>query len=75
MTIAIFKPIADALGEGEVVWGKLVQKVVDEIEHAEHIAAGWFTSAHEALEAADVKPEEKVDGRTKAARDAKKDAS
>ena len=74
MTIAIFKPIADALGEGELVWGKLRQKVVDEIEHAEHIAAGWFTSAHEALEAAE-KPEEKVDGRTKAARDAKKDAS
>lgn len=58
MSIAIFTPIggviAAAIDGGEKVWGKLVQKVVDEAELAEHTAAGWFTDANEALAAHDL---------------------
>jgi hypothetical protein len=86
MSIAVFKPLESALDEGELVWGKLKQKVVDEAEHDAHIAAGWFGSAAEALDAADLAKLEsenaalsaqiadeqaKLDGRTKAARELK----
>jgi hypothetical protein len=85
MSIAVFKPLEDA-GEGEKVWGKLAQKVVDETEHDQHIASGWFASAQEALDAADLAKLEKenaalqaqiadeqvkLDGRTKAAKELK----
>lgn len=86
MTIALFKPLESAADEGDLVWGKLKQKVVEEFEHAEHIAAGWFGSADDALEAAElaklerenaalqaqiVEEQAKLDGRTKAARELK----
>lgn len=86
MSIAVFKPLEDAAGEGELVWGKLRQKVVDETEHEQHIASGWFASAQEALDAADLAKLEKenaalqaqiadeqvkLDGRTKAAKELK----
>jgi predicted RNA-binding protein len=90
MSIAIFTPIAGVIAAsvegGEKVWGKLVQKVVDEAELAEHVAAGWFTDASEAVIAADTAQTEaenaalqvqiadaqaKLDGRTKAGKAAK----
>lgn len=86
MSIAVFTTITGALGEGEKVWGKLIQKVVEEADVAAHTAEGWFTDANEALTAAETKTIEaenaalqtqiddatkKLDGRTKAARDAK----
>jgi hypothetical protein len=85
MSIALFKPLESA-GEGEVVWGVLVQTIVEEDEQAELIAAGWFASAAEALDAVElaklekdnaalqaqiVEEQAKLDGRTKAARDLK----
>jgi hypothetical protein len=86
MSIAVFKPLLTAAGEGEKVWDKLVQRVIDEAELAEHTAAGWLTDANEALTAADLAQTErdnaalqaqidaatqKLDGRTKAGREAK----
>jgi hypothetical protein len=86
MSIAVFKPLEHALDEGELVWGSLKQKVVDESEHDAHIFAGWFATAGEALEAAElarlekenaaleaqiVEEQAKLDGRTKAARELK----
>jgi hypothetical protein len=86
MSIALFKPLESAAGEGETVWGTLAQKVIDEAEQADHIAAGWFGSAAEALDAAELAKLEKenaalqaqiadeqakLDGRTKAARELK----
>jgi hypothetical protein len=86
MSIAVFKPLEHALDEGELVWGSLKQKVIDESEHDAHIFAGWFGSAGEALDAAElvkiekenaalqaqiVEEQAKLDGRTKAARDLK----
>jgi hypothetical protein len=89
MSIAVFKPLLTAAGEGEKVWDRLVQKVVEEAELAEHTAAGWLTDANEALTAADLAQTEqdnaalqaqidaatqKLDGRTKAGREAKAQA-
>lgn len=86
MSIAVFKPLLTAAGEGEKVWDRLVQKVVEEAELAEHTAAGWLTDADEALTAADLAQTEqenaalqaqidaatqKLDGRTKAGREAR----
>lgn len=86
MSIAVFKPLLTAAGEGEKVWDRLVQKVIDEAELAEHAAAGWLTDANEALTAADLAQTEqdnaalqaqidvataKLDGRTKAGKAAK----
>lgn len=86
MSIAVFKPLEDAAGEGETVWGKLAQKVVDDSDQEAHVAAGWFASAQEALDAADLAKLEKenaalqaqiadeqvkLDGRTKAAKELK----
>lgn len=86
MSIALFKPLENAAGEGEKVWNTLAQKVVDETEHEQHIASGWFASAQEALDAADLAKLEKenaalqaqiadeqvkLDGRTKAAKELK----
>lgn len=86
MSIAVFKPLLTAAGEGEKVWDRLVQKVVEEAELAEHAADGWLTDANEALAAADLAQTEqenaalqaqidaatqKLDGRTKAGREAK----
>jgi hypothetical protein len=86
MSIAIFKPLDLAAGEGEKVWGKLVQRVIDESELEAYKSEGWFTDANEALTAADTAAVEaenvalqsqideatkKLDGRTKAAREAK----
>ena len=86
MSIAVFKPLLTAAGEGEKVWDRLVQKVIEEAELAEHTAAGWLTDANEALTAADLAQTEqenaalqaqtdaatqKLAGRTKAGREAK----
>lgn len=86
MSIALFKPLESANGEGIAVWGVLAQTVVDESEQDAHIAAGWFGSATEALDAAELAKLEKdnaalqaqiadeqakLDGRSKAARELK----
>lgn len=86
MSIAIFKPLEAAGEEGETVWGKLKQKVIDDVELSEHKVAGWFMDANEALTAADTAQvekenaalqaqindaQEKLDGRTKAGKAAK----
>lgn len=85
MSIALFKSMLHT-DEGEKVWGAIRQKVVEEAESATHVAEGWFESAADALEshkAAQTEAEnaalqsqiddatKKLDGRTKAARDAK----
>lgn len=85
MSIAIFKSVLNAT-EGETVWGKLRQKIVDAAEAPVHLAEGWYNSAAEALEAHElavleaenVKLQEqitaeqtKLDGRTKAAKELK----
>jgi hypothetical protein len=85
MSIALFKSILHT-DEGETVWGKIRQKVVDAIEAPAHVAEGWYESAAEALEAHELAVLEtenaklqdqitaeqaKLDGRTKAAREAK----
>lgn len=86
MSIAVFKPLLTAAGEGEKVWNTLVQRVIDDSELAAHTANGWLTDANEALTAADLAQTEqdnaalqaqidaatqKLDGRTKAGREAK----
>jgi hypothetical protein len=86
MSIALFKPLESADGEGETVWGSVSQKVIDEAELDAHVAAGWLTSALEAVEAVELAKLEKenaalqaqiadeqakLDGRTKAARELK----
>lgn len=55
MEIAVFKPIADAAGEGIEVWGKLSQKTVYRSELSEHVSDGWMTDAEEALLVADTR--------------------
>lgn len=85
MSIAIFKSILTT-DEGETVWDKLKQKVIDAAEAPAHLADGWFNSAAEALEAHELAVMEKenaaleakiateqtkLDGRTKAAKDLK----
>ena len=85
MSIALFKSMLHT-DEGESVWGALRQKVVDDAEAALHVAEGWFESAADALESHNAAKTEaenaalqtqideaktKLDGRTKAARDAK----
>ena len=59
MSIAIFKPFALAAKEGERVWEKLVQKVVEKDEVDAHVADGWHTDAATALEAANAAEVEK----------------
>jgi hypothetical protein len=49
MLIAVFKPKADANGEGQEVWGKLHQKEVTRDQLADHLDDGWVESAAEAL--------------------------
>jgi hypothetical protein len=85
MLVALFKSLLHT-AEGDTVWGKLKQKVVDAAEAPAHVAEGWYESAAEALEAhelavlekenetlqAQITAEQaKLDGRTKAAREAK----
>ncbi|TCK87349.1 hypothetical protein B0G74_7888 [Paraburkholderia sp. BL9I2N2] len=85
MLVALFKS-ALATTEGESVWGKLRQKVVETAEAPAHVAEGWYESAAEALEAHELAVMEaenaklqeqiaaeqtKLDGRTKAARQLK----
>ena len=86
MSIAIFKPFILAAQEGERVWEKLVQKVIEKDEVDAHVADGWHTDAATALEAANAAEVEqgnaalqaqiddakaKLDGRTKAGKAAK----
>lgn len=85
MTVALFKSVLLA-DEGDTVWDKLKQKVVDAAEAPAHLAEGWYTDAAEALEAhelaklesdnakleANIAAEQvKLDGRTKAAKELK----
>lgn len=82
MSIALFKSLLHTT-EGDTVWGKLKQKVVDAAEAPAHLAEGWYNDAAEAhelavLEAENVKLQEqitaeqtKLDGRTKAAKEMK----
>lgn len=85
LMVALFKSLLHT-AEGDTVWGKLKQKVVDAAESPAHVAEGWYESAAEALEAhelavlekenetlqAQITAEQaKLDGRTKAAREAK----
>lgn len=85
MSIALFKSILHT-DEGEAVWGKIRQKVVDAVEAPAHVAEGWYESAAEALEAHELAVAEKenetlqaqitaeqakLDGRTKAAKELK----
>lgn len=89
LMVALFKSLLHT-PEGETVWGKLKQKVVDASETPAHVAEGWYESAAEALEAhelavlekgnetlqAQITAEQaKLDGRTKAAREAKAKAA
>lgn len=82
MTVALFKSVLKT-DEGDTVWDKLKQVVVDAAEAPAHIADGWYQDAAEALEAhelakleadnakleANIAAEQaKLDGRTKAAR-------
>jgi hypothetical protein len=87
MSIALFKPLDSVVdfdpSTMSIVWGSLVQIVV---EGEDGVPADWFTSAAEALDAAELAKIEKenaalqaqiadeqakLDGRTKAARDLK----
>lgn len=85
MTVALFKSVLKT-DEGDTVWDKLKQKIVDAAEAPAHIADGWYQDAAEALEAhelakleadnakleANIAAEQaKLDGRTKAARELK----
>lgn len=85
MLVALFKSVLHTT-EGDTVWGKLKQKVVETAEAPAHVAEGWYESAAEALEAhelavleaenakleAQIAAEQtKLDGRTKAAKELK----
>ena len=85
MLVALFKSVLHTT-EGDTVWGKLRQKVVETAEAPAHVAEGWYESAAEALEAHDLAVLEKenetlqaqitaeqtkLDGRTKAAKEMK----
>ena len=85
MLVALFKSLLHTT-EGDTVWGKLKQKVVDAAEAPAHVAEGWCESAAEALEAHELAVAEKenealqaqitaeqakLDGRTKAAKELK----
>lgn len=85
MSIALFKSLLHTT-EGDTVWGKLRQKVVDAAEAPAHLAEGWYNDAAEALEAHELAVLEaenaklqeqiaaeqtKLDGRTKAAKEMK----
>lgn len=72
MTVAIFKPIILAVEEGERVWDKLVQKVVEKHEVDAHVADGWHTDAATALEAANAAEVEKDNAALQAQIDAAK---
>ena len=86
MSIALFKPLEAAAGEGEAVWSKIAQKVIHSDDVDAHVADGWLTSALEALEMAELmllqkanqvlsnevaEIQGKIDGRSKAARELK----
>lgn len=85
MTVALFNSVLKT-DEGDTVWGKLKQIVVEGAEAPERIAQGWYKDAAEALDAheltkleadnakleASIAAEQvKLDGRTKAAKDLK----
>ncbi len=53
MQIAVFKPKAEANGEGSEVWGKLHQKVISPDELDDHEEDGWYLNAQHALLAAE----------------------
>ncbi|MEI5996817.1 hypothetical protein H3V53_06265 [Paraburkholderia bengalensis] len=72
MSIAIFKPFILAAQEGERVWEKLVQKVVEKHEVDAHVADGWHTDAATALEAANAAEVEQENAALQAQIDATK---
>lgn len=49
MSVALFQSVLKT-NEGETVWGSLKQKIVEDAEVPEHLAAGWLQSARKAIE-------------------------